>query len=84
MDQGSTAVIWSNFVVDPWHTASTVLTLKLTAPSSAARYSIFWQLPSIGGIDNPMLEDEREADNFSEVFLYVPYHNHIITISNLF
>jgi hypothetical protein len=26
MDQGSTAVIWSNFVVDPWHTASTVLT----------------------------------------------------------
>ncbi|CAL1160984.1 unnamed protein product [Cladocopium goreaui] len=27
-----------------------------------ARYSIFWQLPSIGGIDNPMLEDEREAD----------------------
>lgn len=55
--------------------------LKLTAPSSAARYSIFWQLPSIGGIDNPMLEDEREADNFSKVFLYVPYHNHIISIS---
>lgn len=25
------------------------------------RYSIFWQLPTIGGVDNPMLEDEREA-----------------------
>ena len=25
-----------------------------------ARYSIFWQLPQIVGIDNPMLEEERE------------------------
>ena len=26
-----------------------------------ARYSVFWQLPTIRGCDNPMLEDEREA-----------------------
>ena len=26
-----------------------------------ARYSVFWQLPRIRGVDNPMLEDEREA-----------------------
>ena len=26
-----------------------------------ARYSIFWQLPGIRGIDNPMLEEEREV-----------------------
>ena len=28
-----------------------------------ARYSVFWQLPGIGGVDNPMLEDEREASH---------------------
>lgn len=29
--------------------------------STPARYSIFWQLPTIVGVDNPMLEEEREA-----------------------
>ncbi|CAL1154275.1 unnamed protein product, partial [Cladocopium goreaui] len=27
-----------------------------------SRYSVFWQLPGIGGVDNPMLEDEREVN----------------------